>query len=186
GALASGLPAACPSLLDPAALTDEAARGTLQPVFRGLVRTPARRARAADIAAPAGLGERLAPMDADARREALLSLVLDTVAGVLGHADPLGIDPDRGLLDLGFDSLTAVELRNTLQKATGLRLPVTLLFDHPSSTAVAEHLGSHFAPADGAADGAADRVDDAAAALDELSDADDDELFAFIDRELER
>ncbi|TXS52629.1 acyl carrier protein, partial [Streptomyces sp. t39] len=74
--------------------------------------------------------------------------VRTTVAGVLGYTSSAAVDHERGLMDLGFDSLTAVELRNQLGKSTGLRLPVTLLFDYPSSRAIAEYLEAEIAPAE--------------------------------------
>ncbi|MBB5130300.1 acyl transferase domain-containing protein/acyl carrier protein, partial [Streptomyces albaduncus] len=86
------------------------------------------------------LVRRLAALDADARHEALLELVCGRVAGVLGHANAAAIDADRPFQELGFDSLTAVELRNQLNGTTGLRLPTTLVFDHPTPTVLARQL----------------------------------------------
>ncbi|WP_410586252.1 type I polyketide synthase [Amycolatopsis sp. lyj-23] len=109
------------------------AAGEVAPVLRGLVRGPVRRTAAAGAALVAGL-------DAKRSREAVLELVRTRVAGVLGHADAASVDPDRPFSELGFDSLTAVELRNQLSAATGLRTPATLIFDHPTVTALAAYL----------------------------------------------
>ncbi|MDC8985476.1 type I polyketide synthase, partial [Mycobacterium marinum] len=70
----------------------------------------------------------------------LIELVTTVTAAVLAHPDPAMLDPDLSFKDLGIDSLSALELRNTLTRDTGLTLPATLVFDHPTPTAVAEHL----------------------------------------------
>lgn len=88
-----------------------------------------------------GLAERLAVLSAPDRERALVELVRGRVAAVLGHADHTAIDADRPVQELGFDSLTAVELRNQLAAETGLRLPTTLVFDQPTPRALATYLG---------------------------------------------
>ncbi|WP_338894327.1 SDR family NAD(P)-dependent oxidoreductase [Streptomyces sp. TG1A-60] len=116
-------------------------------LLRELVQGTAR--RAADNRRPDGppLAERLAVM-ADAQRDAtLLDLVTGNAAAVLGHGSPDAIAADRPFKDLGFDSLTSVELRNRLNTATGLRLPPTLVFDHPTPVALARYLRESMLPA---------------------------------------
>ncbi|GAA2059766.1 hypothetical protein GCM10009757_41400 [Streptomyces cheonanensis] len=74
------------------------------------------------------------------RRQAVLTLVRQEVAGVLGHRDPHTLALERSFQDAGFDSMTAVQLRDRLSTATGLRLPATVVFDHPSPAALARYL----------------------------------------------
>nr|AAX98188.1 polyketide synthase type I [Streptomyces aizunensis] len=145
-----------PMRIELGALRAQAADGTLPPLLRGLVRTPARRAAGSTARAgtrpgtdPAGtLEERLAGLSAAERDRALMELVRTQVAAVLGYAGPDDVDAARGFLDLGFDSLTAVDLRNRLTASAGLRLPVTLIFDYPSPTALAAYLAERLGQGD--------------------------------------
>ncbi|MDW6066446.1 phosphopantetheine-binding protein [Streptomyces sp. FXJ1.4098] len=91
---------------------------------------------------PAALRERLAALPGPTERTgALLELVRTHAAAVLGHDAAETIDAGEEFRELGFDSLTAVELRNRLSAVTGLRLATTLVFDHPSPGALARHMG---------------------------------------------
>ncbi|WP_226874931.1 type I polyketide synthase, partial [Microbispora sitophila] len=112
------------------------------------------------VAAPAEPGERRAPIEsapvesreAHSRQEtsrepevarseqASLDLVLSATAAVLGHADARSVAPDLSFKDLGLDSLGVVELRDALATATGLTVPATVTFEHPSPLALARHL----------------------------------------------
>ncbi|QNJ38601.1 type I polyketide synthase [Streptomyces buecherae] len=100
--------------------------------------TPRRAAAAAH--ASADLAGQLRGLPASEQHRTLLGLVRTHAATVLGHADSGTVRPDTSFKELGFDSLTAVELRNRLAAATGLRLPAALVFDHPEPAALARHL----------------------------------------------
>ncbi|MFF7859123.1 SDR family NAD(P)-dependent oxidoreductase, partial [Streptomyces sp. NPDC007904] len=86
------------------------------------------------------LVERVMSLPDTDRSAALQHHVRQVAAAALGHADPGAVPADRAFRDMGFDSLTAVELRDRLTKDTGLRLPSTLVFDHPTPAALARHL----------------------------------------------
>ncbi|WP_324612338.1 beta-ketoacyl reductase, partial [Streptomyces sp. AS58] len=96
----------------------------LPPPLRGLAPVGRRRTAAAAEGRSSGpsLAQRLGALSDEERTQALIDLVRAQVAAVLGHSDPSTIAADRAFQDLGFDSLTAVELRNQLTKTTGLRL----------------------------------------------------------------
>ncbi|WP_409350930.1 SDR family NAD(P)-dependent oxidoreductase, partial [Streptomyces pactum] len=132
-ALATGEPVVMPVRLDLPALREQ---GDIHPMLRGLVRVRARRSVAGGSVAAVGLVQRLEGLGRDERREVLLDLVRAQIALVLGHAGARTVDPGRAFQDLGFDSLTAVELRNKLGKVTGLRLPATVVFDYPTANAL--------------------------------------------------
>ncbi|MEV5506807.1 SDR family NAD(P)-dependent oxidoreductase, partial [Streptomyces orinoci] len=131
-----------PALLDIPGLRAQAATRPVPDLLRRLVR-PAAASRtvlpgAADGAA--SLAGRLATLPEAEQHSALLTLVRRQVAAVLGHDSAEAIGADHTFKDLGYDSLTAIELRNQLGTAVGLRLPPTLVFDHPTPLAVARHL----------------------------------------------
>ncbi|MFL6072395.1 MAG: SDR family NAD(P)-dependent oxidoreductase [Mycobacteriales bacterium] len=179
-ALAADRPVLAPVRLDTAAL--RRGEDNLPPPLRGLAGggTQARRRAASDTPATSGpvLAERLAGRPARDQDRMLLDLIRTEVAVVLGHG--AAVNAERGFLDMGFDSLTAVELRNRLQAATGLRLPTTVVFDNPNPAALARHLRGELC-ADGSGDGGADEPD----AASRISGASDEEIFDFIDNELD-
>jgi polyketide synthase 7 len=127
--------------VDRVALSDNAAG--LPPLLRELAGRPTRRAVVAEAdftASTTGLKARLHGLSPEARRRELVDLVRGNAATVLGLPGGADVDAGRAFQDLGFDSLTAVELRNRLKTATGLRLSPTLIFDYPTPTVLAGQL----------------------------------------------
>ena len=127
-------PALAPVDLDMGVLRGQAKTGILPAVMRGLVRVPVR--QASDVGG--SLARRLAGAPKPEWGGIVLELVSGHVAGVLGYSSADAVDPQMDFKDLGFDSLAAVELRNRLNQATGLNLQPTMVFDHPTTAAVAE------------------------------------------------
>ncbi|MFC9887564.1 SDR family NAD(P)-dependent oxidoreductase [Streptomyces pilosus] len=171
-------PVVVPVRVDPAALR---VRGDdLPPLLRGLSRVPVPRASAAAPGHPVGgaagggsLVGRLTGLPGAERDRSLLDLVRGQVAKVLGHDGPEAVEPGRAFRELGFDSLAAVELRNALRGSTGLALPATLVFDHPTSLAVAELLKRELFDALDAPDPKTDAGTAAGAVLSGAGQADD-------------
>ncbi|MFI1769775.1 type I polyketide synthase, partial [Streptomyces sp. NPDC020800] len=133
--------------LDLPALHQQARTRPVPHLLRALVRGTARRAAAAAHVAGSALAQSLAGLTEAEREKALLELVLGHVAVVLGHSSAHAVAPDRAFKELGFDSLTAVEFRDRLNAATELRLPATLVFDHPNPTALVAHIAAELAGA---------------------------------------
>ncbi|MFD0352423.1 SDR family NAD(P)-dependent oxidoreductase [Streptomyces sp. NPDC127110] len=126
---------AVPIRLDLPALRTRARHEPLPPLLHGLAPAPLRRTAGTPSAVPA-----IDPED-------LLSLVRAHTATVLGHSSADRIEPDRKFLEMGFDSLTSVRLRGSLNTATGLRLSATAVFDHPTPADLADHMRGELAAA---------------------------------------
>ncbi|SEF36331.1 Acyl transferase domain-containing protein [Amycolatopsis pretoriensis] len=137
-----------PVKLDLAAL--RARSDALPPVLRGLVRpAPSRRPAARSGGAVAA---RLGALPESEREAHLLTVVAEQVAAVLGFSSAASVEPERAFQEMGFDSLTSVELRNQLGALTGLKLTATIVFDHPTPAALARRLNALLGPARGAAE----------------------------------
>ncbi|MEW1866351.1 SDR family NAD(P)-dependent oxidoreductase, partial [Streptomyces sp. NPDC088194] len=137
-----------PVQLDLAALREQARAGTAVPLLAGLVRSPGRAGRAGG---GGSLATRLAGVEREQWERVTLELVTAQVAAVLGHASASTVESGRAFKEQGFDSLSSVELRNRLVQATGLKLPATLVFDHPTAVAVAKFLVTQVPGADAGA-----------------------------------
>ncbi|MEU1151068.1 type I polyketide synthase [Streptomyces sp. NPDC005863] len=144
-AWAAGLPLLAPVRLDLAGMRRQAQSHPAPALLRDLVRGTGRSGGSGTAGASAFL-KALGRMSDAEREEALLDLVRTHIAAVLGHDAATPVNATQGLRELGFDSLTAVELRNRLSTATGLKLPATFVFDHPNPAELAAHLGQELAP----------------------------------------
>ncbi|MER7012791.1 SDR family NAD(P)-dependent oxidoreductase [Saccharopolyspora sp. NPDC000359] len=143
-ALALDEPAPVLAQLDTAALRESG--DTVPALLRDLARTGPRKA-AASVGRPAeALAAQLAEMSELDSERVVRDLVRGHAAAVLGHTRPEQVDLETAFTEIGFDSLTAVELRNRLTSATGLQLPTTLVFDHPTPMALARHLRAELVP----------------------------------------
>jgi NADPH:quinone reductase-like Zn-dependent oxidoreductase len=163
-----------PVLLDRTAL--RAGGEQVPPVLRDLTRGAGRRsARSGDPAKANELRDSLAGLTEADQHDQLLDLVRRHVAATLGHRSPGDVEPGRAFQAIGFDSLTAVELRNRLNTAAGVRLPATVIFDYPTPTALAAELRRALAP-EAAASGPEsvlaelDRIESAVRTLDAQDD----------------
>ncbi|MER5556558.1 SDR family NAD(P)-dependent oxidoreductase [Streptomyces sp. NPDC002793] len=112
------------------------------PLFAELAEDARPEPRTGDTAEGKTVRRRLAELGSRERERVLLTLVRDSAATTLGHTDSEQVAPLRAFSDLGFDSLMAVELRSLLAEATGLDLPATLVFDHPTAQDLTTHLAA--------------------------------------------
>ncbi|MGA5417946.1 type I polyketide synthase [Streptomyces pseudogriseolus] len=171
-ACASGKPVLVPARLDVAALRERTGEEP-PPLLRDLVeggRPRRNRAGTAKDGGPAALFTTLAGLPADEAREAVLGWLREQIAVVLGHASGAGVDVDEAFARSGFDSLTAVELCNRLNAATGLRLPSTVVFSYPTARELSEHLLGLLRPAEDTSP--AEHPEDA----EDADDADDERI----------
>ncbi|WP_439659059.1 type I polyketide synthase [Lentzea sp. HUAS TT2] len=197
------------AFLVPARISTGRSDGPVAAVLRGLVRGGKRAAGSSTV----DYGVTLAALPAEDQLQHVLDLVRGHAAGVLGHGSPAEVQADKQFRDLGFDSLTAVELRNSIAAATGLKLASTLVFDYPTPAELATHLHGQLVGAQEERPALTTELDQVEIALaagtpgvaarlrkllaqyggtakkearDRLTEASADDVFAFIDNELGR
>ena len=117
-----------------------AAQANVPALMRKVLRTQNRRTAAAHESSGRALLDQLTGLKAPEQRELVLKLVLTTTSAVLGHDTPGQVSPGQDFGDLGFDSLTAVDLRGHLLAETAVQLPVSLIYDHPTPDALTDRL----------------------------------------------
>ena len=135
-----------PARIDVAALRAHAV--AVPPMFTDLINAPTRRQVDDSLAAAkskSALAHRLHGLPEAEQHAVVLDLVRSHIATVLGTVTPEAIDPDKAFQELGFDSLTAVEMRNRLKAATGLALSPTLIFDYPTPIGLANYIRTELA-----------------------------------------
>ncbi|MCM6778878.1 type I polyketide synthase [Nocardia sp. CDC159] len=175
-ALATATPVLCPIRLDPATLRARAEAGALAPMLDTLVAVRPHTRETAERAAR--LRAELTELPGADRIRRLLQAVRTEVAAVLHHDNPSAVGSDAAFKELGFDSLAAIQLRNRLGRATGLTLPATLVFDHPTPRAVTGYLIAALFPVD-------DEIDSTASQFEPFGDEADD-IAGMADEELVR
>ncbi|MFB7501888.1 SDR family NAD(P)-dependent oxidoreductase, partial [Streptomyces sp. NPDC056161] len=175
-ALAADRPALVPIRLDLAATRRS---GEVPALLRNLVRASSRRTVEQGDAhrMGPGLAERLAALAPAEQERELLALVRAVASAVLGHASADAVEAARAFKEAGFDSLTAVELRNRLTEATGVRLPAGVIFNYPTPKALAGHLRTELL---GAMDPVPTAPAEAAAPRDTTEDPDADDAIAIV------
>ena len=139
-------PFMAPARIDLGALRAHAV--AVPPMFTDLINAPTRRRVDDSLAAAkskSALAHRLHGLPEAEQHAVLLDLVRSHIATVLGNTTPEAIDPDKAFQELGFDSLTAVEMRNRLKTATGLALSPTLIFDYPTPNGLAGYIRTELA-----------------------------------------
>ncbi|WP_031734190.1 type I polyketide synthase, partial [Mycobacterium tuberculosis] len=139
-------PFLAPARIDLTALRAHAV--AVPPMFSDLASAPTRRQVDDSVAAAkskSALAHRLHGLPEAEQHAVLLGLVRLHIATVLGNITPEAIDPDKAFQDLGFDSLTAVEMRNRLKSATGLSLSPMLIFDYPTPNRLASYIRTELA-----------------------------------------
>jgi len=136
-ALRAGDPVLVPMRLDLSVASGDG--GVVTPLLRGLVRQRRRMANPA-VATGESLATRLHTLPEDQKAQVVLELVLTTTATVLGHSCAEAVNPDHAFWDIGFNSLTAVEFRNRLADATGVRLNAAVVYDQPTPRLLTDYL----------------------------------------------
>jgi surfactin synthase thioesterase subunit/acyl carrier protein len=162
-----------PVRLDLGALRRNAQAGLLPPLLNKLTQAPTQQKSAT---AGRWLARRLKEVPDDERERTALELVRAEIAMVLGHQTAEAVPAQQPFLELGFDSLMAVELRNRLSVASGLRLSATLVFDYPTPVALADHLRISLAGLNDSAEHAADASEATSA---KASAAEDEQTITF-------